>query len=67
MKKKLSQYLRCVISYIDVTTTRVLHYAVSVDNVDEFVQMIKDTFVHPQISFTDIIYSYDNRQFFQLI
>lgn len=66
-KEKLSQYLRCVISYTDIITTRVLHYAVSVDNVDEFVQMIKDTFVHPQISFTDIIYSYDNRQFFQLI
>lgn len=66
-KKMLSQYLRCVISYTDVTITRVLHYAVSVDNVDEFVQMIKDTFVHPHISFTDIIYSYDNRQFFQLV
>ena len=67
-KKKLSsQYLRCVISYTDVTTTRVLHYAVSVDHVDEFVQMIKDIFVHPQISFTDIIYSYDDRQFFQLV
>ena len=65
--KKLSQYLRCVISYTDVTTTRTLHYAVSVDNVDEFVRMIRDTFVHPHISFTDIIYSYDNRQFFQLI
>nr|DAJ88006.1 MAG TPA: hypothetical protein [Microviridae sp.] len=29
--------------------------------------MIKDTFVHPDISFTDIIYSPDSRQFFQLI
>lgn len=69
MKKKLClrQYLRCVISYTDVTTLRVLHYAVSVDDVDDFVQMIKDTFVHPNISFTDIIYSYDTRQFFQLI
>nr|DAR46803.1 MAG TPA: hypothetical protein [Microviridae sp.] len=66
-KKKLSQYLRCVISYTDVTTTRVLHYAVSVDNIDDFVCLIKDTFVHPQISFTDIIYSYDNRVFFQLV
>lgn len=63
----LSQYLRCVISYTDVSTLRVLHYAVSADYVDYFVQMIKDTFVHPNISFTDIIYSYDTRQFFQLI
>lgn len=64
---KLSQFLRCVISYTDVTSLRVLHYAVSVDFVDEFVQMIKDTFVHPDISFTVIIYSYDSRKFFQLI
>ena len=63
----LSQYLRCVISYTDVSTLRVLHYAVSVDYVDDFVQMIKDTFVHPDISFTDIIYSYDTRDYFQLI
>lgn len=69
MKRKayLRQYLRCVISYTDVTTLRVLHYAVFADVVDEFVQMIKDTFVHPDISFTDIIYSYDSRKFFQLI
>lgn len=69
MKKniKLSQFLRCVIAYTDVTSLRVLHYAVSVDSVVEFVQMIKDTFVHPDISFTDIIYSYDSRKFFQLI
>ena len=69
MKKNihLSQYLRCVISYTDVSTLRVLHYAVSVDYVDNFVQMIKDTFVHPDISFTDIIYSYDTRDYFQLI
>lgn len=66
-KKKFSQYLRCVISYTDVTTTRVLHYAVSTDYVEDFIQMIKDTFVHPDISFTDIIYSLDSRQFFQLI
>ena len=65
--KKISQFLRCVISYTDVTSVRVLHYAVSVDYVDEFVQMIKDTFVHPDIAFTDIIYSYDSRKFFQLI
>ena len=69
MKKKLRfrQYLRCVIVYTDIQSVRVLHYAVSVDYVDEFVQMIKDTFVHPDISFTDIIYSYDNRDFFSLI
>lgn len=71
MKKKiyLRQFLRCVISYTDVTTLRVLHYAVSTDDdvVDEFIQMIKDTFVHPDISFTDMIYSYDNRKYFQLI
>lgn len=69
MKKKLSlrQYLRCVIAYTDVTTLRVLHYAVSVDDVDDFTQMIKDTFVHPDIRFVDIIYSYDSRKFFQLI
>ena len=65
--KKISQFLRCVISYTDITSVRVLHYAVSVDYVDEFIQMIKDTFVHPDITFTDIIYSYDSRKFFQLI
>lgn len=70
MKKKdisLRQFLRCVISYTDVTTLRVLHYAVSADDVDDFVQMIEDTFVHPTINFTDMIYSYDSRKFFQLI
>lgn len=70
MKRKvmsLRQYLRCVISYTDVTQLRVLHYAVSVDNVDDFTQMIKDTFVHPDINFIDIIYSSDSREFFQLI
>ena len=65
--KKLSQYLRCVITYTDIQSVRVLHYAVSVDYADEFVHMVNDTFVHPDISFTDIIYSYDSRQFFQLI
>lgn len=65
--KKINQFLRCVISYTDITSVRVLHYAVSVDYVDEFTQMIKDTFVHPDITFTDIIYSYDSRKFFQLI
>lgn len=63
----LSQYLRCVIVYNDIQSVRVLHYAVSTDYVEEFIQMIKDTFVHPDISFTDIIYSPDSRQFFQLI
>ena len=69
MKKKVRfrQYLRSVIAYTDIQTTRVLHYAVSTDYVDDFVQMIQDTFVHPDISFTDIIYSPDSRQFFQLI
>lgn len=69
MKKniKLSQYLRCVISYTDISSVRVLHYAVSTDYVDEFTQMINDTFVHSDITFTDIIYSYDSRKFFQLI
>lgn len=69
MKRKniFKQFLRCVISYTDIQSVRVLHYAVSVDNVDEFVQMIKDTFVHPQITFTDIIYSPDSRDYFQLI
>lgn len=69
MKKKLQlqQFLRCVITYTDIQSVRVLHYAVSVDYVDEFVQMIKDTFVHPQITFTDIIYSIDSRDYFQLI
>ena len=70
MKKRnisLRQFLRCVISYTDITTLRVLHYAVSADDVDDFVQMIEDTFVHPTINFTDIVYSYDSRKFFQLI
>lgn len=69
MKRKniFKQFLRCVISYTDIQSVRVLHYAVSVDYVDEFVQMIKDTFVHPQITFTDIIYSPDSRDYFQLI
>lgn len=66
-KVRFRQYLRCVISYTDIQSVRVLHYAVSVDYVDEFVQMIKDTFVRPQITFTDIIYSLDSRDYFQLI
>lgn len=69
MKKKVRfrQFLRCVIVYTDIQSVRVLHYAVSTDYVDEFVLMIQDTFVHPDVSFTDIIYSPDLRQFFQLI
>lgn len=66
-KVRFRQYLRCVIVYTDIQSVRVLHYAVSTDYVKDFVQMIEDTFVHPDISFTDIIYSPDSRQFFQLI
>lgn len=66
-KVRFRQYLRCVIAYTDIQSVRVLHYAVSTDYVEDFIQMIKDTFVHPDISFTDIIYSPDSRQFFQLI
>ena len=65
--KKISQYLRCIITYEEFSHFRVLHYAVHSDYVDEFVQMIEDTFVHPVINFTDIIYSYDSRNFFSLI
>lgn len=61
------QFLRCVIAYTDITSVRVLHYAVSVDYVDEFVQMINDTFVRPHITFTDIIYSSYSWKFYQLI
>lgn len=69
MKKKVyfRQYLRCIIVYKDILSVRDLHYAVSTDYVEDFTQMIKDTFVHPDISFTDIIYSPDFRPFFQLI
>lgn len=68
-KKKMyfRQYLRCVITYNDVSSVRTLHYAVSVDYIEDFVTMIYDTFVHPDVSFTDIVYSFDSRQFFQLI
>lgn len=64
---KLSPYIRCVICYKDITDIRVLHYAVSADYIDSFVSMIKDTFVSPDVTFTDLLYSYDNREFFQLI
>lgn len=69
MRKKLylRSFLRCVITYIDISSIRVLHYAVDCDYIDEFVQMINDTFVHPDIKFTDILFSYDTRQYFQLI
>mgnify|MGYP004530743475 FL=1 len=69
MKRKtyISSFLRCVISYNDILSVRVLHYAVSCDYVDDFVSMIRDTFVHPDIAFTDIIFSYDTRDFFQLV
>ena len=66
-KCKLSSYIRCVICYKDISNVRVLHYAVSVDYVDSFVSMIKDTFVSPDVTFTDLLYSYDTREFFQLI
>lgn len=69
MEKKyhLNQFLRCIVGYTDITHYRVLHFAVHCDFVDEFTQMIRDTFVRPDISFTDIIFSYDNRMFFQLV
>lgn len=69
MSKKtyISPFLRCVITYKDISTVRVLHYAVDCDYVDSFTDMIRDTFVHPDIKYTDIIFSYDTRQYFQLI
>lgn len=68
-KKRLymRQFLRCVVLYNDITHLRSIHFAVNPDYVDSFVRMIKDTFVHPDISFTDILYSYDERDFFNLI
>lgn len=66
-KCKLSPYVRCVISYKDISNVRVLHYAVSADSLDSFVSIIKDTFVSPDVTFTDLLYSYDTREFFQLI
>lgn len=66
-KSKLSPYIRCVICYKDLLNVRVLHYAVSADSVDSFVSLIKDTFVSPDVTFTDLFYSYDTREFFQLI
>ena len=43
------------------------YYAFSVDDVEGFTQLIKDVYVHPDIRFTDIIYGYDSRKFFQLV
>ena len=65
--RRFNQYLRCVIGYTDISHYRVSHYAVSCDCVDSFTQLIKETFVHPDITFTDIIFSYDTREYFQLI
>lgn len=69
MKKKprLGQFLRCVIMYNDINHIRSLHFAVNPDYVDKFLAIIHDTFVNPDIQFTDIIYSYDERDFFSLI
>lgn len=64
---RFRQFLRCVIAYTDIGSVRTLHYAVSIDYVDEFVQMIKDTFVRPHINFTGFIYSYYSWKFYQLI
>lgn len=63
----LGQFLRCTITYNDISAVRVLHYAVACDYVDDFATMINDTFVHADLLFTDLIFSYDTRQFFQLI
>lgn len=70
MKKKnlsLRQFLRCVILYNDINHIRSLHFAVNPDYVDEFLALIHNTFVNPDVQFTDILYSYDERDFFSLI
>lgn len=69
MKKKprLEQFLRCVIMYNDINHIRSLHFAVNPDYVDNFLAIIHDTFVNPDVQFTDIIYSCDERDFFSLI
>lgn len=64
---KLLPFLRCIITYRDLSSVRVLHYAVNCDYLDEFSQMVLDTFVYPTIRYTDIIFSYDTRKFFNLI
>ena len=63
----LNQFLRCVVSYQEFGHTRLLHFAVSCDKVSSFIQMCKDTFVNPDINFSDIIYSYENRDYYNLI
>lgn len=63
----LRQFLRCLIIYNDINHIRSLHFAVNPDYVDNFLTIIHDTFVNPDVQFTDIIYSYDNRDFFNLI
>lgn len=70
MKKKnisLRQFLRCVILYNDINHIRSLHFAVNPDYVDNFLNLIHNTFVNPDVQFTDILYSYDERDFFSLI
>lgn len=69
MKKKprLGQFLRCVIMYNDINHIRSLHFAVNPDYVDKFLAIIHDTFVNPDVQFTDIVYSSDERDFFSLI
>lgn len=64
---KINQYLRCIVGYSEFKRYRTLHFAVRCDCVSSFTEMIKDTFVHPDINYTDIIYSYDKREFFNII
>ena len=66
-KCKLSPYVRCVICYKDISNVRVLRYAVSVDSLDSFLSKIEATFVSPDVTINNIFYSYDTREFFQLI
>lgn len=70
MKKKnisLRQFLRCVVMYNDINHLRSLHFAVNPDYVDNFLSLIHNTFVNPDVQFTDILYSYDERDFFSLV
>lgn len=64
---KPNQFLRCVVAYREFGHTRILHYAVSCDKVISFIQLCKDTFVTPEINFSDIIYSYETRDYYKLI
>lgn len=64
---KLNQYLRCVVGYTEFNRYRTLHFAVRCDSLDSFSKMVQDTFVHPDINFLDIIYTYDKREFFNII